>query len=54
VADLLGLHERTFLVVAEGLADSKDHAESPIHQFMLRLLQLPEDVIAYFQRPCVL
>jgi transposase len=38
---------------AEGLPDSKDHLESHIHQFMLRLMQLPERVIAYFQHPSV-
>jgi transposase len=38
---------------ADGLPDSKDHLESLVHQFMLRLMQLPEHVIAYFQHPCV-
>jgi transposase len=40
-------------VNAEGLPDTKDRLESHIHQFMLRLMQLPEHVIAYFQNPYV-
>jgi transposase len=40
-------------VNAEGLPDNKDQLESHIHQFMLRLMQLPEHVIAYFQHPFV-
>jgi transposase len=40
-------------VNTEGLPDTKDQLESHIHQFMLRLMQLPQHVIAYFQHPCV-
>jgi transposase len=40
-------------VNAEGLPDAKEQLASHIHQFMLRLMQLPEHVIAYFQHPCV-
>lgn len=40
-------------VNAEGLPDTKDQLESHIHQFMLRLMELPQHVIAYFQNPFV-
>jgi transposase len=40
-------------VNAQGLPDTKEQLESHIHKFMLRLMQLPEHVIAYFQHPDV-
>jgi transposase len=40
-------------VNAEGYPDTKDQLQSHIHHFMLRLMQLPEHVIAYFQHPDV-
>jgi transposase len=40
-------------VNAEGLPDNKDQLESGIQRFMLRLMQLPQHVIAYFQHPDV-
>jgi transposase len=46
-------HDLKGQVNAEGLPDTKDQLESHIHQFMLRLMQLPQHVIAYFQHPCV-
>jgi hypothetical protein len=40
-------------VNAEGLPDNKEQLESGIQRFMLRLMQLPQHVIAYFQHPDV-
>ena len=37
-----------------GLPNDKEELADRIHAFLLKLLQLPQHVMSYFQHPCVL